>query len=164
MERWLEFQKARLLAGPHRHLIFTLPHELNALWQWNGSVMGERLFQAVRTTLLELTGDARYLGALPGFLCALHTWGCSLALHPHVHCLITEGGLDAAGHWQAPRKGCFLPARVVMALFRGKYLAALEQAWEAGEWRLPAGETPQRLRNLLNKLGRKKWNVRVGER
>jgi hypothetical protein len=164
MERWLDFQKARLLAGPHRHLIFTLPHELNALWQWNDTVMSDLLFQAVRETVMELRGDERYVGALPGLVCALHTWGRSLALHPHLHCLITEGGLDEAGHWQAPRKGCFLPARVVMALFRGQYLASLGQALDAGELRLPRGETLQRVRNLLNKLGRKKWNVRVGER
>jgi hypothetical protein len=81
---YLAFQKAQLLHCPHRHLIFTLPHELNLLWCWNRTLMSDLLFQAVRETVLELTGDDRYLGALPGFVGALHTWGRSLALHPHL--------------------------------------------------------------------------------
>jgi len=124
-ERWLEAQKARLVDCPHRHLIFTIPHQFHALWRGNTPAMMALLFQAVRATLVELTGDARYLGAMPGFLLALHTWGRSLSLHPHIHCLITEGGLDAEGHWKAPRRASFLPARVVMALFRGKFLAGV---------------------------------------
>jgi len=162
IERWLEFQQARLLDCAHHHIIFTLPHELNGLWVLNRTVMTQLFFQAVRDTLLELTEDARYLGAQPGLLCALHTWGRSLALHPHIHCLITDGGLDSEGHWQRPKKSCFLPARVVMALFRGKFLAAVRQALEAEQLRLP--ETAPRLLNLLNKLGRKQWNVHLRER
>lgn len=164
IERWLDFQQARLLDCAHHHLIFTLPHELNGLWRLNATAMAQLLFQAVRDTLMELTGDERYLGAQPGFLCALHTWGRSLVLHPHIHCLITDGGLNKEGNWQRPKKSCFLPAQVVMALFRGKLLARLAQMLEGGRLRLVAGETAQRLRNLLNKLGRKKWNVHLRER
>jgi hypothetical protein len=79
IERWLDFQAARLIACPHHHLIFTLPHDLNGLWVLNTAVMTGILFRAVQETLLELTADPRYLGAEPGFLLALHTWGRSLS-------------------------------------------------------------------------------------
>jgi hypothetical protein len=66
-ERWLERQRARLLECVHHHLIFTIPHELNALWCWNRSLMAKLLFGAVRDTLMELLGDPRYLGARAAF-------------------------------------------------------------------------------------------------
>jgi len=164
IERWLERQRARLLACAHRHLIFTIPHELNALWCWNRAPMGKLLFGAVRDTLMELLGDRRYLGATPAFLSALHTWGRSLSLHPHVHVLAADGGLSAEGAWTKPRRSHFLPARVLMMLFRGKFLAALRQAVERARLRLPPDTSRERFRSLLNRLGRKKWNVRIQAR
>ena len=116
-ERWLQRQRARLLNAAHHHLIFTIPHELNALWCWNRAPMAKLLFGAVRDTLMELLTDLRYLGARPAFLAALHTWGRSLSLHPHVHVLAADGGLDEHGAWVAPRRSHFLPARVLMLLF-----------------------------------------------
>jgi len=163
-ERWLERQKARLLGCAHHHLIFTIPHELNALWCWNRAPMAKLLFGAVRDTLIELLGDPRYLGARPAFLAALHTWGRSLALHPHVHVLAADGGLDAEGNWVAPRRSHFLPARVLMRLFRGKLLAMLRQAIERARLRLPPEASRERIGSLLNRLGRKKWNVHIRAR
>ena len=107
----------------------------------------------------------QYLGAEPAFLCALHTWGRSLALHPHLHCLITEGGVTVDSSWKNPQRACFLPARVVMALFRGKFLAYVREALHSGNMKLPEGTRDSQVINLLNKLGRKKrWNVNVRER
>ena len=163
-ERWLERQRARLLDCAHHHLIFTIPHELNALWCWNRAPMAKLLFGAVRETLLELLGDPRYLGAQPAFLAALHTWGRSLSLHPHVHVLIADGGLDEHGAWRGPRRSHFLPARVLMLLFRGKFLAALRQAIERARLRLPPDCSRERITSLLNRLGRKKWNVHIRAR
>ncbi len=161
IERWLERQRARLLGCAHRHLIFTIAHELNALWCWNRAPMAKLLFGAVRETLMELLRDPRYLGAQPAFLAALHTWSRSLALHAHVHVLAAEGGLSADGAWVKPRRSHFLPARVLMLLFRGKFLAALRQGVERGGLRLPPETSRERFRSLLNRLGRKKWNVRI---
>ena len=163
-ERWLERQRARLLGCAHHHLIFTIPHELNALWCWNRAPMAKLLFGAVRETLMELLSDPRYLGAQPAFLAALHTWGRSLSLHPHVHVLAADGGLSADGAWVKPRRSHFLPARVLMLLFLGKLLAALREAIERRGLRLPADTSPERLRSLLNRLGRKKWNVHIRAR
>ena len=163
-ERWLERQKARLLGCAHHHLIFTIPHELNALWCYNRAAMAKRLFGAVRETLMELLGDPRYLGAQPAFLAALHTWGRSLSLHPHVHVLAADGGFTADGAWMAPRRSHFLPARVVMLLFRGKLLAALREGVERRGLRLPPDLSRERFTSLLNRLGRKKWNVHIRAR
>jgi hypothetical protein len=166
-ERWLALQQARLLACDHYHVIFTLPHDLNPLWLANVPVMSRLLFQAVRDTLCTLLADPKYLGAQPGLLAALHTWSQTLVLHPHVHCLVTGGGRTAAGQWVAVRHGFLLPARVVMAVFRGKMLAAIRQTFARGELTLPEPMRPQQLFTLLHRLGHPRktpWNVRIMER
>jgi len=166
-ERWLAMQRARLLACDHYHVIFTLPHDLHPLWLANVPVMTTLLFQAVRATLVELLADPKYLGAQPGILAALHTWSQTLGLHPHVHCLVTGGGRTPAGTWKPVRNGFLLPARVVMAVFRGKLLAAIRQALARAALVLPAGGRLQPVLNLLNRLGhprQTKWNVHIRER
>lgn len=166
-ERWLARQQARLLACDHYHVIFTLPHDLNPLWLANVPVMTTLLFQAVRDTLGTLLADPKYLGAQPGIIAALHTWSQTLVLHPHVHCLVTGGGLTPAGQWVAVRRGFLLPARVVMAVFRGKMLDAIRQAWMREALTLPKSLRPQPLLNLLTRLGHPRktlWNVWIMER
>jgi len=166
-ERWLALQQARLLTCDHYHVIFTLPHDLNPLWLANVPVMTSLLFQAVRETLCTLLADPQYLGAQPGILAALHTWSQTLVLHPHVHCLVPGGGLTPAGQWVAVRRGFLLPARVVMAVFRGKMVDAIRRTVARGELALPEPMGPQQVLNLLNRLGhprKTKWNVRIMER
>jgi hypothetical protein len=167
IERWLSKQTSRLIDCDHYHAIFTIPHDLNALWLDNVGLMTSLLFTSVRDTLVELLGDPKYLGAQPGIMAALHTWGQTLVLHPHIHCLVTGGGLSPEGHWAAVRNGYLLPSRVVMAVFRGKLLDALRRAFHGGALELPAEMRPQQFLNLLNRLGHKKktrWNVRIMER
>jgi hypothetical protein len=161
--RWLERQRARLLACDHYHVIFTLPRELNPLWLANVRVLATVLFRTAWATLSELLGEPKYLGATPGMIAALHTWGQTLVLHPHLHCLVTGGGL-AGDTWQAVRNGYLLPARVVMPLFRGKLLAALHTALDASQLTLPPGVALSQLRMLLNRLGRTKWHVQIMQR
>jgi len=166
-ERWLALQQARLLACDHYHVIFTLPHDLHPLWLVNVPVMSGLLLQAARDTLCALLGDPKYLGAQPGIIAALHTWSQTLVWHPHVHCLVTGGGLTPDGHWKAVHNGFLLPARVVMAVFRGKMLDAIRRAWTRGELVVPEVLRPQPLLTLLNRLGhprKTRWNVRIMER
>ena len=166
-ERWLARQQARLLTCDHSQVIFTLPHDLNPLWLTKVPVMTTLLLQAVRDTLGTLLADPKYLGAQPGIIAALHTWSQTLLLHPHLHGLVTGGGLTPAGQWVAVRNGFLLPARVVMAVFRGKMVAAIRQTVARGELALPEPMRPQQLVNLLNRLGhptQTKWNVRIMER
>jgi len=163
-ERWLAKQKARLLGCEHYHVIFTIPHALNDLWLSNVAVMTQLLFASVHDTLVTLLGDPKYLGAKPGIIATLHTWTQTLLLHPHMHCLVTGGGLREGGDWVAVRNGFLLPMGVVMAVFRGKLLAAMRQGLQQGQLTLPEGKSRQQVENLLNKLGRQKWNVHIRER
>lgn len=110
-DEWLEHERARLLPCAHHHVIFTLPHELLSWWRFNRAAMTDALFAAAAATLTELLADPRYLGATPGLLLAVHTWSRSLALHPHIHALVSDGGL-ADGHWRSPRKIKRFQARI----------------------------------------------------
>jgi len=85
-----------------------------------------------------------------------------LALHPHLNCHVTAGGIFG-GQWEAVSKDYLLPFEVVRRKFRGKFLAGMRKALEKGELVLPDGMRPQQLENLLNKLGRKKWHVHLKE-
>lgn len=161
--QWLEQQQARRLACDYYHVIFTIPSELPALWLANVRVLATLLFRAAWATVSELLADPQYLGATPGMMAALHTWGQTLVLHPHLHGLVTGGGL-AGDTWHAIRNGYLLPARVMMPVFRGKLLAALPQALDAEQLTLPPGVAPPQLRMLLPRLGRKKWHVQIMQR
>lgn len=163
VDRWLEARRAQLLPCDHYHVVFTIPHELEPLWHGNRSRMTALLFGAVGETLLTLLGDERFLGARPGILATLHTWGRTLSFHPHVHCLVTGGGLAAEG-WRPVRNGYLLPVRVVRALFRGKLLAALRRALARDELALPPTLSRVRVESLLRMLGQRPWNVRIQER
>ena len=89
---WLQKTVAELLPCDHVHIIFTVPEELNTLWMFNRAAFSERLLKAARQTLETLLADPKFLGAKPGIISALHTWGRNLSIHPHVHCLVTAGG------------------------------------------------------------------------
>jgi ribosomal protein L34E len=164
-ERWLERQRARLLSCSHRHIVFTIPSELRVLLRFNETVLTDALFSSVHQSMVTLLKDPRYLGATPGLVLARHTWGRNLSYHPHVHCLVSEGGLDERGQWCRPKRASILlPAKVLMAMYRGKLRAKILALLDAGQLRLPAHMSPQRLGNVLNKLGRTPWHVYIAER
>lgn len=164
IEDWLARQKERLLSCAHYHMVFTIPHELNDIWLKNARAMTNILFTAVHDTLFEFFLDEKHIGAKPGIIATLHTWSQTLILHPHIHCLITEGGLKDGGWFSTKYKGYLLPGHPVMMVFRGKFLAYINRAIEKGKLTLPEDMTTLRWMNLKNKLGRVKWNVRVMER
>lgn len=162
--QWADAHAARLLACDHYHVIFTLPHELLELWGHNRALMADLLFAAASDTLLSLLGDERHLGAKPGIVASLHTWGRTLSRHPHLHCLVTGGGLDDTGVWQGVRRGFLLPVKVLAAVYRGKLLASLWTALHEEVLALPEGTSPQDVEALLRAVGRKTFNVRIQER
>jgi hypothetical protein len=141
--RWLAAQAEHLLPVEYYHLVFTLPDALSDLTRANPSVLYDLLFQAAAATIREVAANPRRLGAVPGLLLVLHTWGQTLAHHPHVHGVVTGGGLscDAAGlidaspRWVSCRPGFFLPVRVLSRVFRGKYLDGLRRAHARGRLR-----------------------------
>jgi hypothetical protein len=107
---WVARRKAELLPVEYFHVVFTIPRELNALTLQNKALLYQLLFEASATTLLTIAADPRHLGARIGFFSILHTWGQNLLDHPHVHCVVTGGGLSPDGtRWIACRPGFFLP-------------------------------------------------------
>jgi hypothetical protein len=160
----VEGQKERILKCDHYHVIFTLPHELLDLWRYNAHWFADQLFQACRDTVITLLKDPQHLGALPGIIMALHTWGRALSLHPHIHCLVSGGGLDEEHQWRAVRQDYLLPVAVVKSLYKGKLLARLWAALNEGELTLPAWQKRSDIQRLLRKLNSKNWNVRIQER
>jgi hypothetical protein len=164
ISQWLDHWQEQVLPTAHFHVIFTLPSELHELWRWNRALLAEVLFRSVRGTLVTLLGDPQWLGAQPGILAALHTWGRTLSLHPHVHCLVSGGGLTVQGEWRAVRMGYLFPVAVVRKLFCGKVLGAIEQLWLTGQLRLPPTLADDGVRQVLVAAARQKWNIRIAER
>lgn len=164
VERWLARQKARLLQCEHFHVVFTMPAELNLLWVLNRRAMSSILFKAVHGTLNDLLADPKYLGARAGVIAALHTWGQTLFLHPHLHCLVSGGGLAPSGEWKAVTNGYLLPVRVVRQVYAQRILVMIRQELGAGRLRVPEGERVDSWQRLTIRLGKKKWNVKICER
>jgi hypothetical protein len=132
-EKWIEARKEDLLPIEYFHVVFTIPVELNPLISMNRKVMYDLLFRSVSETLMELAGDPKHLSAKIGVIGVLHTWGQNLMDHPHIHCIVTGGGLSSDGNrWVSCRKGFFLPVRVLSALFRGKFLDHLKHCFKNG--------------------------------
>ena len=128
-QRWLARREQDLLPVPYFHVVFTLPHALNPMCQRHPRLLYDLLFRASAQTMLEVAADPKHLGAKIGFLSILHTWGQNLRLHPHLHCVIPAGGFDPSySRWVHPKYPFFLPVKVLSRVFRGKYLALLQQA------------------------------------
>jgi hypothetical protein len=157
---WLDQQAQHLLPVEYHHVVFTLPAELSALALANPAALYDLLMRSAAATLRDVAANPERLGAIPGVLMVLHTWGQNLHHHPHVHCVVTGGGLscDRAGtidlspSWRACRPGFFLPVRVLSRVFRGKFLAALRSLLDAGKLFLPT-----RLTALAEPHARAAW-------
>lgn len=158
-EDWLQNTRAVLLDCPHHHMVFTLPSELNTLWRFNRSIMADILFKAAHETLHRFARDPRYLNATPGLMCTLHTWGRNLSLHPHIHALISHGGLSDQGQWVEPKKDVLFPQKPLMMVFRGVMLSKLKRAVKQPDWVIPPDRRVHQIVSLLNKLGRQDWVV-----
>ena len=154
--QWIEQRSKQLLPIPYFHVVFTLPAQLRPLCRRNQRAMYKLLFQAASKTLLTLGQDPHHLGAQLGITGVLHTWTRELQFHPHLHCIVTGGGLSPDGtQWVASDKKYLFPVKVMSRLFRGLFLDGLKQAHQAGEIRLDDGN----LEVLLEPLYRTEWVV-----
>jgi Putative transposase/Transposase zinc-binding domain len=143
--RWLERESGYRLPVAYHHVVFTLPAEVAELASAQASALYNLLMQSAAETLRAVAANPKRLGAQIGVLMVLHTWGQNLHHHPHVHCVVTGGGLscndrgqvDASPRWVSCRPGFFLPVRVLSRVFRGKFLAGLRALGASGELPLP---------------------------
>ncbi len=148
--RWIEGRLARLLPTDYFHVVFTVPDDLiNGLALRNRELFFNTLFAAGSQTLLALGEDEKRLGAQLGLTAVLHTWTRDLRFHPHLHCIVTGGGLTRDGtRWKATQQDYLFPVSVLSKLFRGKMVAALDEAFQAGHLELRGvegfgGEVPE---------------------
>jgi predicted Zn-ribbon and HTH transcriptional regulator len=161
-EQWLDKRRAELLPVQHYHLVFTVPPALNELLRYNERVGYSELFGQAWSALRTLCAEEKYLGARPGMLAVLHTWGQNLHYHPHVHALVPAGGLSFDDkRWRRPKyKNYLVPVKALSRLFRGRLVAALRQRYVNKELVLPPGTS---LRNILDAAMAKDWVVYAKE-
>jgi Transposase zinc-binding domain/Putative transposase len=135
-DRWIAARRRELLPTRYLHVVFTLPYRLAPLVLQNKKVLYGLLFRTSAETLLEVARDPKHLGAEIGFFSVLHTWSQKLNIHPHVHCVVPAGGLSPDHtRWVRSRDNYFLPKKVLRKIFRGKFVDALEQAFQNGQLR-----------------------------
>lgn len=160
-DAWRQARLAELLAVPYCHLVFTLPHALNALAQFHARWVYRTLMQCAAATLSEFAANPRWLGATAAFTLVLHTWTQDLRRHIHVHALMACGGLDGDGLWCAPKRSpTFLfPVHALSRVFRGKFVDALRRASQAGELPRDPANTPAMRQARLAELKRHDWVV-----
>lgn len=135
---WVEAQIQDLLPVPYFHEVFTLPHCLNPFFRRDPAAAYALLFEAATKTVIDVC--RHHLGATPGLIAILHTWNQQLGFHPHIHCIVTGGGLNHdATQWISSRARFFLPVRKLSVVFRGKLLEAFEVALAAGRLSMTQG-------------------------
>ena len=169
--RWLKTEAANLLPVEYFHIVFTLPAEVADLALANPATLYDLLLRVAAATLAAVAANPKRLGAMIGALLVLHTWGQNLHHHPHVHAVVTGGGLscnprgqlDDTPKWVGCRPGFFLPVRILSRFFRSRYLNELRQAFEAGKLvfpdRLSALRTPRAFDEWLAALQAREWDT-----
>lgn len=162
--QWIEQRMQRILPTSYFHVVFTLPHELRPLAQNNPRLIYTLLFATASATLIQLGKDPKRLGALIGVTAVLHTWTRELNFHPHIHAIVTGGGLsEDLRQWVTGKTHYLFPVRVLAQLFRGKFLAGLDNAYRNGELtlegRCEALKDQDAFNRLKDQLYRKDWVV-----
>ena len=162
--KWLEKRKQELLPVRYFHLVFTIPSELNHLVLINQKILYAILFKAASQTVCMLAGQDKHLGAKPGCIAVLHTWGQSLIDHPHIHIIVTGGGLSVdSKKWINSGKKFFIPVKIMSRVFRGKYLAFLKDAYDNNDLLFEGNskhlKENKHFKQLLDLLYKKQWIV-----
>jgi hypothetical protein len=134
---WIEDLLQTTLPVKHYHLVFTVPHQLNAICLHNQRMYYDLLFDSVWNTLRSF--GYSHFGTETGAVCVLHTWGQNLSLHPHIHCIVPSAGYTLDGSWKnIGHSGIYLyPVHQLSEAFKGKFLDCLKRALKKqNEWSL----------------------------
>lgn len=166
-EAWRAARLAELLAVPYCHLVFTLPHELNALAGVHARWVYDTLMSCTAATLTEFAADPRWLGGIGAFTLVLHTWTQDLRRHLHVHALMACGALSSDAHapgaasWIEPKRApnFLFPVHALSRVFRGKFIQALQDASDAGTLPRDPADTDRTRRQRVQALRRHDWVV-----
>ena len=161
---WMAAQEAELLPVPYFHVVFTLPSRVGGIAYQNKAMVYDLLFKASAETMRTIAADPKHLGARIGVTAVLHTWGSAMTHHPHVHMIVSGGGISLDGsRWVSCRRRFLLPGRVLSELFRGLMLDKLLAAHAAGKLQFLGNQTALTERKAfaryLAPLRRRKWHV-----
>ncbi len=126
-EKWIQKENSYVLNCPYFHIITTVPAELNELILYNTKICYDILFKATSESILQLADDSKWLGAKVGITSVLHTWGQTISFHPHIHSIVTGGGISA-NKWIECKKEYIFKVQVLSSLFRGKFLSMLKES------------------------------------
>ena len=157
--KWIEARKSEVLNVKYYHVVFTIPSEIYTVVLQNQEKMYKILFKASAETLQELAGDEKYLGAEIGFFSILHTWGQNLMYHPHIHCVVTGGGLTEAEKWKEKEEDFFIPVKVMSRKFRGKFLSYMKKEKLKYYGENEYLDNPENYDNLIQSMYNKEWVV-----
>jgi Putative transposase/Transposase zinc-binding domain len=157
-EEWIEARMQELLPVKYYHVVFTMPHELNSLVMGHRKLLYKLLFDASSQTLLSFAKDPKYLGATPGIISVLHTWGQQLSFHPHIHCIVSGGGITNNEWKEATRNDWrfLFPVKAMGIVYRAKFMEGLK-ALLANQTVIPAPATD--INALINVVYKKDWVV-----
>ncbi len=158
-EKWIQDRRERMLDVRHFHVVFTLPSELRPLAAFEPREVFGALFEAAQRTLVEF-GERR-LEATLGATLVLHTWTRALQFHPHVHAIVTGGGLSDDGtRWCAASRRFLFPVRAMSQVFRGKMMTALGAAYRKRAFvGFDDFEDPMAFEFLMGRVAKLSWNV-----
>jgi hypothetical protein len=161
---WMIGREDDLLPVTYFHVVFTLPHELNALCQYNPEQLYTLLFESAKQTLQQFGDDKKWLGAQVGMTMILHTWGQNLSLHPHVHVIVPNGGLNKDGTWQFPRKGneqFLFPVKAMQSVYKALFMKRLDELIQSNALTLPPDVPTHKpdYKAWKNELYQKSWVV-----
>jgi hypothetical protein len=162
--RWLEKRFGRILPTQYFHMVVTFPHQLNPLILNNKEVLYNILFRAAAQSLLELARDWKRLQAQIGFTAILHTWNQDMRFHPHLHLVVTAGGLDRyQTKWIESQNNFLVPVKALSVKIRGKFVHHLKQAYDQGKILFHGSiqdlEDPKSFREFLKRLYHNQWVV-----
>ena len=149
-ENWIRAREEELLPVPYLHIVFTLPDILNPLCLHKAETIYGILFKTAWSVVKSFGNDTKWLGAKTGMISILHTWGQTMTLHPHLHCIVPGGGITNNNKWKyCKSKGKFIfPVKAMSKVFRARFIQALKD------------ELPDMLdKELISQLRKNNWVV-----
>ncbi len=156
-EQWVENLTAQLFATSYFHVVFTVPHEFNTLALGNRKAMFNLLFEAAAQILLQFSAEDQYLGATCGITAILHTWGQNLSFHPHLHCIVSGGGIKDK-QWVAAKRSnqkFLFPVAALKKVYKAIFLKKLRVLLAKGLLKTAGIDVAVQIK----KAGYKNWNV-----
>ena len=157
--QWSQQVCERLPDCPHFHVVFTVPTEWHDFFERNYRIAARELFGAAAETLK--TFQKNHWGMEGGFFGVLHTWGSALNWHPHLHVLVSSGGISQKnGKWKTARSNYLFPVRAMSRVFGAILLRRIEALESEADVKWPKGlESVEARRDWRLKLAGRNWNI-----